>query len=154
MIEVKVKGTKEMRSQIRRLATKLPNAAAKALYLEAEKVRTRSMQKYVPKNLGALHGSIAVSLPVIKQREISVEIYAGGPAAPYALAIHEHPSEHSPRSWQGKEAGEIKSVRGKRPWVTAPSGGRGPKFLERPLREAANGMGDRIGEAISAGLTK
>jgi hypothetical protein len=51
----------------------------------------------------------------------------------YAVVVHETPSGFDPPTWQGKE---VKFTRG------------GPKYLERPLMEAENGMIDRIAAKV------
>jgi hypothetical protein len=65
--------------------------------------------------------------------------YGRTKAQDYAQAVHEHPSYHSPPSWQGKVINWTKP-------------GTGPKFLERPLRQRQRGMAGRISRLIRAEL--
>jgi hypothetical protein len=60
-------------------------------------------------------------------RTVRVRLVYGGPAAAYALPVHEHPSRSSPPSWRGGG-------------VTFHPAGRGPKYLERPLFEELRTM--------------
>jgi len=64
-------------------------AAAKALYEEAEMIMTDSKENYVPVQTGNLKSSGHVQLPVISGSQVSVTMGYGGPAAKYALAVHE-----------------------------------------------------------------
>lgn len=62
---------------------------------------------------------------------VEVKIVAGDETTPQALAIHEHPSPHSPPSWEGVN-------------VEFHPSGRGPKYIEEPLNEAIGGMAERM----------
>lgn len=122
----------------RALVLKHRSAAKIALRSEGEAVKTASMEN-TPVDLGALKGSHVVSIEETAST-IAVHIGVGGPAAPYAEAVHEHLSEHSPPSWKAAEAAG-------RP-VQFSEGG--PKFLERAMNERERGMDQRIGDAIAA----
>jgi len=112
--------------------------SASAVYVEANLIMTNAKQNFVPVDLGTLRNSGTVSQPIIAEDgTISIKLYFGGAAAPYALAIHEHPSSFDPPSWRGKP---ILNFRGKQ--------GRGPKYLEYPLRQAENGMAERLAARI------
>jgi hypothetical protein len=93
---------------------------ANGLYRWAEGVMGMSKAEYVPVDLGNLSSTGHVEPPERSGRKVRVRLVYGGPAAPYALAVHEHPSRHSPPSWRGVA-------------VTFNPAGRGPKYLERPL---------------------
>jgi len=109
-----------------------------ALFIEASLIMTASKKSYVPVDLGTLRNSGTVTKPEVDSATgiMSVRLFFGGAAAPYAMAIHEHPSEASPPSWKGKTI----HFRG--------GGNRGHKYLERPLRLAANGMAARLAARI------
>lgn len=143
-IEFTVRGDEEMRARLRRLASAAPGRMSQALRVEAEEIMTRSKQEYVPVDLGTVRSSGHVKPVETRGKEISVTLVYGNAAAPYALSIHEHPSRHSPPAWRGKRPEQILSVRQRRPWVLSPGGGRGPKYLNRPMKRAIPGMGDRI----------
>jgi hypothetical protein len=141
-VEIKFESQKVDRA-LRRLIKRAPEAAAQALRVEAELVMTDSKQNYVPVDLGTLRASGHVNEPEIKGKNISCVLSFGGAASPYALAVHEHPSASSPPSWQGKTIGDID-------WSPA---GRGPKYLEKPLRAAIPKLPARVGERIKRDLT-
>ena len=130
-----------------RILVSAPGVAAKALGSalgnEAEDIMAESVNVYAPFDLGTLTGnkSAFVDNPVVKGNKVSVEMGYGGDAAAYALAIHEHPSRHSPPSWEGKEIH----------WRRA---GSGPKYLEKPVLAAEKGFGRRIGADIEAAFKR
>ena len=90
----------------------------------------------VPVDLGTLMGSGNVDNVKRTRDRVSVEMGYGGAAAAYALAVHEHPSSHSPRSWSGG--------------VVFSKGG--PKYLERPALAAARGMAGRLARKLRGKL--
>lgn len=109
-------GVEEMRAAIDNLAGIFPDKVVKAVHLEGEYVMTDSKRNYVPVDLGVLRSSGFVNPPVRSGKEVSVTIGFGGAASAYALAVHEHPSTHSPPSWQGKSVADILSVSNRTPW--------------------------------------
>ena len=98
-----------------------------ALYRQAQKIMADSKEHYVPVDLGTLKSSGRVQPPTYMGRTVTVELSYGDAASAYALAVHEHPSKHSPPSWQGTQ-------------VTFSPSGTGPKYLERPLMAAIPGL--------------
>lgn len=142
---IKFTGEKEMIRRMRRLARRYPKEASRALRMEAEDIMTKAKREHVPVNLGTLRASGHVKPPKTIGREIEVTMAFGGPSSPYALAVHEHPSSHSPPSWQGKGVGDIRSIRTGEAWSES---GKGPKYLERPLRAAITGMAGRVASDI------
>lgn len=128
-------GTESMRKKIRRIAKNYPDKVMSALRVEAELILTRSKRDFVPVDLGTLRSSGLVGDVTRNGRSIEVIIGFGGAASPYAVAVHEWPSEFDPPTWQG-------SV------VTFSPRGRGAKYLERPLMEAVDGFTQRIANRI------
>ncbi len=102
-------------------------AMAGPLFTEAELIMTKA-KKLTPVDLGTLRSSGHVKRPVITRNKAKILLGFGGAASAYALAVHEHPSRHSPSSWRGG--------------VSFTSGG--PKYLERPVKEARKGFGRRV----------
>lgn len=129
--EFTLEGVGLMHMRLQRLIDEVPKKVASALYVEAELVMTDSKENYVPVDYGALRGSGHTDPPVIDNAGISVQLNFGGVTAPYALAVHEHPSEHDPPTWEGKV-------------INFQPEGRGPKYLELPMMKAVDGMADRI----------
>jgi hypothetical protein len=136
---MQLRGAKTMQKKLQQLARRAPDQIGRALRQEAEAIMTRSKREFVPVDLGVLRSSGHVQDVQRSGRDVSVTLAFGGAAEAYALAVHEHPSEHSPPSWGGD--------------VSFSPGGRGPKYLERPMREAIPGMADRIGERVLAGIS-
>lgn len=129
------------------LGQRLPGAADDFLWKEGEAILARS-QQLVPRDTDDLANSGEVkrtggnvSAGVGRQllardeggrfAKGSVEVAYGksGPAADYALTVHEHPSMHDPPSWRGKT-------------VHFTTGG--PKFLELAYRESVSGVWGRL----------
>lgn len=107
---------------------------ARAMYEEALLIQNAAMDG-APYRHGPLHGSFITIPPEYMDGEGWVtRVMAGGPSAPYAVAIHEHLSEHSPRSWQIAEerGGGVHFATG------------GPKFLENAVNAAIEGFGERL----------
>jgi hypothetical protein len=108
----------------RRLATavrEFPREAARALYEEAQ-VEAKESMKRTPVLTGALRASHEVSKPEVGGREIRVTISVGGPAAPYALFVHENLDAYHP-------VGQA-------------------KFLESTLNESRPYMAERVARRI------
>lgn len=129
-------------AKLRETAKRTTAAKKRALLAEAHAIRRKSL-KYVPIDFGVLKGSALVA-PIEEHSDgsVSTTIAYGGDAGAYALAVHEHPSGHSPPSWKGVEV----------KFSGAPE--RGPKYLERALNEAMDGMTERIGERVQKYLAE
>ncbi len=122
-----------MQQKLRALAVQFEDKIPPALRAEAELIMTRSKDEFVPIDQGTLKNSGRV-LGVEKRGQVlSVKLTYGGAASAYALAIHEHLSAHSPRSWR---KGPVKFTRG------------GPGYLRKPLNLAAPGLAKRIATRI------
>lgn len=135
-------GVKEFVSTLRRIAAKFPDKVAAAIYYEAQIEMTEAKRRCpVSPHGGDLRASGFVHEPERgRGRTISVTLSFGGAAMPYALAVHEHLSEHSPLSWRIAENVGT-GVR----W-TVP--GTGPKFLESVLNESRESMPGRIAARV------
>ena len=106
---------------------------AKTLFTELEEVAGRSKESFVPVDTGALRGTLHVTTPIISRgNKVFSSIAAGGPSAPYALAVHENLSP---------------SVR----WSVP---GTGPKYIETPLNEAIPRIKRELDRAIARGTKK
>ena len=102
-------------NQVIRKLKKVPGTIqhefAVALFNEMEFVAGEAKERFVPVKTGALRISIHATKPKIEGNKVSSSVVAGGPATPYALAVHENLSP---------------SVR----WSVL---GTGPKYLEQPF---------------------
>lgn len=90
-------GTGEMSRRMRFLATEFPNLSEKALVTEAL-IEKREVIKSTPIKTGKLRSTIRHEVLARKRmgRELAVAIVAGGPAAPYAIVVHEDPDAYHP----------------------------------------------------------
>lgn len=130
-----LRGAREFKAYLRNLPRVTEQQAAAALRAEAEDIMLKSKRDHVPVDQGTLRASGQVAEPVIRGSMVSVELGYGGAASAYALAVHEHPSEHSPPSWSGG----VKFTVG------------GPKYLEKPVLAAARNLGQRIARRLNFG---
>jgi hypothetical protein len=147
-----ITGAAEMAKKLADIGTKVPLEMGHWLYREANYAKTITNRQFVPKHFSNLANSGNVELPVFDAEGINVSIYYGGPAAPYALAIHEFPDPmgSTPRSWWGKNVGDIHSMNTKEPWSLE---GRGPKYLERGLKAIMPGIEGRMAAALAKALS-
>lgn len=105
-------------------AKKMTPALASALYTEALLVEQESRNR-TPVLTGALRASHETTEPDITQEDISVEIRVGGPAAPYAVEVHENVQARH-------RVGQA-------------------KFLETAVYEASGSLAARIAERMKRG---
>ena len=83
-----LEGDVELQAVLRAAQQNAPKAVAQAIYEEAWVIFGKS-QILVPVDTSALRGSGDVSAIQGSGRNVYVDIYYGGPAAPYALYVHE-----------------------------------------------------------------
>lgn len=69
---------------------------APIVYKKANGAMTVIKQRYVPVDTGALRSTGSVKPSVIAGDSVTVEMGFGGPAAPYALIVHERLGAHHP----------------------------------------------------------
>lgn len=83
-----LEGDVELQAVLRAAQLEAPKAVAQAIYEEAQVIFAKS-QILVPVDTSALRGSGDVSAIQGSGQGVYVDIYYGGPAAPYALYVHE-----------------------------------------------------------------
>ena len=115
-----VKGARELQAKLERLASETPNEVLRALFEEASIEMKESMRR-TPVDTGALRASHELK-KAQSGRDVAVTITVGGPAAPYAIPVHENLEAHH-------EVGQA-------------------KFLESTILESAPFMAERIGKRI------
>ena len=115
-------GAEGLQAVLSALAGEATQAAAAALYQEAETIMTAS-KEIVPVDTGVLRGTGQVTPLEIHGTLVEVILGYGGPAAPYAIVVHE---DFMARHKEGQQA----------------------KYLEQPMLEAAQGMEGRLAEAL------
>ena len=136
-----IKGLSELQAKLKQLGPNAMKQAGAGLYQEAQAIEAEAAKR-CPKDNGILYQTIKTQKPEYTKDDVSVTIVAGtGAAAAYAVAVHEHLSEHSPASW--KKAGQD-GVHWRIP-------GTGPKFLENPVMEAKSTLLDRVARRIDMG---
>jgi len=127
----------KMIAELHRIERGIYRDVRDAMVSEGEGIMTRSQNEFAPKDEGDLINSGTVSLVedgTIGGLEVIMS-YGDEKTNTYVLAVHESPSGYDPPTWQGKE-------------VKFNPSGRGPKFLEKPLFEAENGMIQRIASNV------
>lgn len=153
---LRVIGDDKIQHRLKLLLRLAPGGMAAAMRAEAEAVMRDSKRNYCPVAFdgGALRASGKVGRARISKTlfgvKVEVPIGYGGPSAPYAEALHEHPSGASPPSWHGKvlkfHLGPPTKSEG-----PTPSGGSRTKYLERPLMAAQRGLPKRAARRIGLG---
>lgn len=83
-----LEGADELEATLKRAGDRAGHAIGQAIYEEALTIFNQS-QILVPVDTGALRGSGGVSAPQNTADGVAVDIFYGGPAAPYALYVHE-----------------------------------------------------------------
>jgi len=132
MSSLRLTGIEQLGRNLNTILSEMKKNLADGAKERAERVRDRA-QELCPEDTGKLKDTIRVveSTTGIKQGRtlggqftseavISVGVVVGDETTPYALAVHEYPSEHNPPSWEG---GDVHFTKG------------GPKFLENAVKE-------------------
>ncbi len=115
-------GDANLRTVLRRAGSAGLLAIRGALFREAEQIMAKS-KRIVPVDTGNLRDSGHVEQPVMGPGSVSVTLAYGGPAAPYAVHVHERLDlRHNP--------------------------GQFAKYLEFPFLEAVRGMEGRLAAEI------
>lgn len=137
-----VTGLDALDAVLAQFGQKALDEAANLLYARGETIMLDSKQNFVPVDQSTLQGTGHVEPPVIAGQNVSVRLAYGGPATPYAEAIHEHLSAHSPRSWKAAEASgrSVHFTQG------------GPKYLERPFLAGIQSLAQWIADGLRAKL--
>lgn len=146
MADFTLRGVSDLKRNLTDISRSARENLSSAALEEAEVIAERSRNEFVPIASGNLASTIKVIKGGLSQGRdemgqftagsaVEVKIIAGDETTPQALAIHEHPSPHSPPSWEGVT-------------VQFNPGGRGPKYLEQPLNEAIGGMAERVGGKV------
>jgi hypothetical protein len=121
-------------------------ALAAGLYTRAEAIMGDSKDNYVPVDEAILKGSGHVEQPVISGNEVSVTMGYGGPAAAYALVVHEYPDGPMPLAWS------VAQFTGH--GVHFHPEGRGPKYLEKPVMAAMPSLPQELAADVLAAFQR
>lgn len=114
-------GAREMRQKLLRFMAKFPDEVARALYMETE-IEVKEVKRRTPVDQGTLRGTVMQIGPIRNATHIYTYIVAGGPAAPYAIYVHENPDAfHKVGQW---------------------------KFIESVVMESKSYIGERIARRV------
>lgn len=113
-------------------------AAAGALYQGATNIMSESKLNYVPVDTGTLRSSGLVEQPKLEGDRVVVVLGYGGPAAPYALAVHENPRS-------GKTGGVSPSGQPYKRWARVGQW----KYLETPFQALRHTIAPRVAAAVA-----
>jgi len=84
----KLLGVPAMQKCFKTFQKKFPNEVEHALYIETE-IESKEVKRRVPVDKGILRGTVHVEGPFRVWRSIYCLIVVGGPAASYAMIVHE-----------------------------------------------------------------
>lgn len=135
-MKLTVKGIDTVNRNLLQLARQMPVVAAQSLNGVAEETMTDAKRR-TPVETGTLKRSGKVHKHATPRRLVA-ELSFG---TEYAIAVHEHPSKHSPPTWKGKVINWSQS-------------GTGPKFLENAIKFTALWFEERIANDIRMALSK
>ena len=86
--------------RLRNVARRFPDHTAAGLYIETE-VEAKEVKRRTPVDRGTLRGTVHQVGPLRQGRKIYSLIVTGGPAAPYAVYVHEDPDAfHKVGQWK------------------------------------------------------
>lgn len=90
-----LRGGREVRGKLTKIHKNLPDEIGRALRIETE-IELKEVKRRTPVDTGELRASEIVVGPIREWRNVYTEIVAGGPAAPYAIYVHEDPDAFHP----------------------------------------------------------
>ena len=96
-----LEGADELKNMLRASGEGSGQMVGQAIWEEANRIFAKS-QVLVPVDTGALRGSGGVSAIQSDGKDAFVDIFYGGPAAPYALLVHEIQGNHHNPPTQAK----------------------------------------------------
>lgn len=167
-----IKGTKQLIKQLQKAGALAPQALADAMNVESELIVTSAKQAlragYPAPTAGFDVGTLAGTGHVAQYARMTggynmeTKVAFGGPAAPYALYLHEgtgpavgrprfNPPVHKFYDWAGRQLGD----RSKASIIAATVGSRGlkpRKYLEIPWKAAVRGMAGRLAKRVKAAI--
>ncbi len=121
LVKITSVGDKDLLNKIHAFGTAGVRAATRVLFQKAEVIAGRAKEA-VPVDTGALRSTIHVEMD--QGATVSAAVVAGGPAAPYAVVVHED--------------------------LTARHTVGGPKYIERPMLEVLPSIAGAILKAIGS----
>lgn len=137
-ITVQVTNAEEVRRRLLAMGGESAVEAGVVLYGLGEEIMAAA-KELVPVMDGPLRASGHVEPPVVAGTNVVVTAGFGGPAAPYALSVHENPRA-------GKTGGISPSGRRYKKWAMVGQW----KYLETPFKAIAPRAGERLRAALDA----
>ncbi len=134
-----VQGTDAVIQALKALGPQAENALASTLYEIGEEIMAVSKEQYVPVDTGTLRSTGYVEPPVMVGGVTSVALGYGGPAAPYALSVHENPRA-------GVTGGVSPKGKPYRHWARVGEW----KYLETPWKEMSGRLVNRLEVGLKA----
>lgn len=123
---IKLTGLNKLLKKFQRRPDEIQKLTAAAINIEAEIIMAKA-KVLTPVDLGTLRSTGFVKPPKFRRSKISISLGFGGPAAEYALFVHED--------------------------LTANHVVGQAKFLEEPFKQSLSGMSTRIAKRVENGLT-
>lgn len=167
LLSLSVTGRDLVQRQVQALSGNAIPALGRALFGEASELIAVSKAQHVPVDLGRLRASGQVVPPEVHGTRVTVHGGFGGPAAPYALYVHEGigPAVGRPAFQPSRLMVEALEEWGRRHGFPRGSGfmiaraiGRrgftGRKYLEHPFRARQHGFAARVATAFWAHLQR
>lgn len=136
---VEISGATEWRAKLSRMAPAVFGALVASAHEGFEAVMATSKEEYVPVDQGTLRSTGHVEAPVVSGMSATITMGYGGPAAPYAIAVHENPRA-------GKTGGLSPSGKPYEHWAS--SGGW--KYLETPLKASTERIAAKMRADVEA----
>ncbi len=129
-LRIKWFGVDELQDTLGDAAQEVLFNAGRALFIEGQKIMTKSKRTFVPVKSGTLKSSGFVEKPERSRHGVTVTLGYGGAAKSYALIVHEDRRGVVPRA----------------------GGQGGPKYLERPVRAAERDVRAAVKRAVQKAL--
>jgi hypothetical protein len=136
---VELTGAAEWKAKLHAMGPAVFAAMVKSAYQSFEAVMTTSKEEYVPVDQGTLRSSGHVQSPEVSGMSATITMGYGGPAAPYAIAVHENPRA-------GKTGGLSPSGKPYEHWART----GGWKYLETPLKAATGQIAAKLKDDVDA----
>lgn len=136
---IEIAGVAEWHSKLKAMGPAVFEAMVKSAYESFEGVMTTAKEEYVPVDSGTLRSTGTVLPPEVSSQSATITMGFGGPAAPYALAVHENPRA-------GKTGGISPSGKQYEHWARTGNW----KYLETPLKAATGKIAAKMKADVDA----
>lgn len=135
-VGIVIHGLEEVKTKLDNAESGVIPAVAKELHKQGEKVIGDSKKNYVPVATGTLKNTGHVKLPKFKTDGVIISLGYGGPAAPYALDVHENPRAGKTEGISPQGYPYPTTMGGKPTWATVGEW----KYLEKPVKKHSDNI--------------